>query len=98
MALTLNDWQEASLRQWWTDMNEARRRERTPDWARSIPSSWDTLADAITPLMKPWRMEPYELTFRVWSTDLRQDYATTGNRELAQRICDLLNESENRTP
>ena len=89
MALTLNDEQEAALRQWWSRYGDG------------TGYGQRTLHEAIAPLMKPWRVSgPFDhAVIRHDATNRSIELKCYGNnseayKALAQRICDLLNESE----
>ena len=89
MSLVLNDEQEKALREWYhMDSGNSWRPTDQPKGLR--------LAEAIAPLMKPWRVEPS-------SHHNTPGWAVTGEsftiayaciEKDAQLICDLLNESE----
>ena len=89
MALTLDDNQEAALRQWWSRYGDG------------TGYGQRTLHGAVAPLMKPWRascgflLGPGGVRYEVWNQSDTLPHAATDSA-MARRICDLLNESEAR--
>jgi len=83
MSLTLNDEQERALREWFA----------TADKVTGWPEV-NRLHGAIAPLMKPWRVEYYELTAKIMGPngiEVGVDYLSRG---IADRICRVLNGEE----
>ena len=85
MALTLNDEQEAALRQWWSRYGDG------------TGYGQRTLHEAVAPMMKPWRY--YIGTKALGCSGIVE--GPNGQRihcgsDEARSLCDLLNESEAR--
>ena len=92
MSLTLNDEQEKALRAWWNYASPHQWVEESEPYA---------LVRAIAPLMKPWRIERFELGWNVLGhgTGYNVRVANAADhrdhgRAMVQRLADLLNESE----
>ena len=85
MALTLNDEQEAALRQWWSRYGDG------------TGYGQRTLHEAVAPMMKPWQIVSRPGGDYIVGPD-DTDIQVLGIRykKIQKRVCDLLNESEAR--
>ena len=89
MSLTLNDEQEKALREWWLQAHKFRH---------GATKESACLHDAIAPLMRAWRVSdgPWIIVDGQGNEVVCAKGTVQYGINLAQRICDLLNESEGR--
>jgi len=101
--MILNDEQEKALRRWWREVGS---NPSVHEYGGKGPPNNGAsleLRDAIAPLMRPWRVvgDFGHQIVRDDATNRSVEIKTYSNdgpdyRDLARRICDLLNESEDK--
>lgn len=109
MSMTLSDEQELALRTWWDRHHRGNAQVvyynpgDDPANVSAAASDDKKLLDAIAPLMKPWWVDDNGMLigpdghrvqrYGVWNQSGGLPHGVV-DRLMAQRICDLLNESE----